>query len=167
MDVCPPLKPVGVEVEAPVDVEAVRSETVHLLRRIPALQQPIPRSAARVAANRNDITDEHGPLALNTDESPIEIEHEVVAMPVGQWLEYSYAQLDRGMDDGRLGDRALLVGRQLYVLRIENGSDGSSSNRATAGRRAGVCLKQTPRASDYAVAAASSFGTSFQRSSRR
>jgi len=54
-------------------------------------------------------------------------------MPVGQRPEHSDAELDRRVDDRRLGDCALLIGRQFNVLRLENASDGVSPDLRTSG----------------------------------
>jgi hypothetical protein len=86
---------------------------------------------------------------LHAREAVAEIEDQVAALPMGKRQVHADPELDRRVDDRRLRDRALLVGRQLHVLKVENASDD-------------VVVRP-----GYAVAAASSFGTSSQSSSRR
>ena len=57
----------------------------------------------------NDGALQRGPLALDPQEPPAEVEHEVVATMLDLWLQYWDAQADRGRGDLSLGDRALVV----------------------------------------------------------
>ena len=73
--------------------------------------------------NGQDGTVTHGCLALNSEEARPEIQDEVTALAVGERPKHTEAKLDRRVRDCGLRDRALLIRRQLHVLRIENEPD--------------------------------------------
>jgi hypothetical protein len=55
----------------------------------------------------------------------MEIEDQVIRLSIGERLEDTRTKLDRGVHDRRLGDRSLLVGRELPTSSRVYGSDNA------------------------------------------
>jgi hypothetical protein len=51
------------------------------------------------------------PLALHPDDPIVQVEREVIASVLGDWLQYSDPELDRMCRDHRLCERSLVIRR--------------------------------------------------------
>jgi hypothetical protein len=118
---------------------------------IAAVENPVPGPAAPPAANEDHVRTHCGPLALDAKQAISDVEDEVIAPSLHHRPVYADAELGGTERDRQLSDRTLLIRRQ-HVLSLENISDVTVAHMGNVSQ---------------ALAATSSFGTSFQRSSSR
>ena len=80
--------------EAAIELMAVRSERIDLVRGVKAANQPAFGATIRIAANNDDIAVAGRPLALHAAQFWAEVENQVVPL-VPDGLEDADAKLDR------------------------------------------------------------------------
>lgn len=97
---------------APIKLTAIRSERIYLVGCVDPAHEPGASSASRVTANNEYITLERRPLALNAQKLVLDPENQVVAAAFDRGPVDLDPELDRGLGDRSLGNRALLVCRQ-------------------------------------------------------
>jgi hypothetical protein len=112
MNLSTPFDALDREQVAGVDIRAVSSDRVDLLRGVGTPLESIRTAAVGLAANDHNALLAARPLALDAKEPRSQIEHEVVAAPFSNRSQHGELELGRGENNGLLGNVALLVGSQ-------------------------------------------------------
>jgi hypothetical protein len=90
-----------------IKLGAVRSDYIGLFRRVGTPHEAISIASRRVAANGENVASARNPLALHAEQPGSQVEDEVVALAVRQWLEDADAEPDRRRNDLGLGNGTL------------------------------------------------------------
>ena len=98
-------------IEAPVELRAVRSERIDLTGRVGSSPKAVSGSAIRVRPHDDDVAVERCPFALHAVEPISEIEDEVVPLAITQRSVHADPARNCSFRDGELGYRALLIRR--------------------------------------------------------
>jgi hypothetical protein len=101
-----------------VEVEAVRSERIDLVSGISTLEESILGSPTAVTPDDEHVTGSCSPLALDPRETTAEVENKVRSAFRPPRLVTVDDELNRSMDDCRLGDRALLIRTEHEPIRV-------------------------------------------------
>ena len=107
--------PFARKVVAPIELGRVGGEGVDLARRIGPLEKADPAPPGGITTDDDHVAAPARELALHANQAIAEVEDEVVAL-VGNGFRDANPQFHRGVDDCRLSDRPLLVGRELHAL---------------------------------------------------
>jgi len=99
------------EEETGIELLAVSSDDVDLIRAILSVNQAIAATPTSPASNEHNIALSTRPLALDPDEPRPKIENQVVAL-ITQRLKDAHASFHRLEDDRLLGHNSFLIRRQ-------------------------------------------------------
>jgi hypothetical protein len=136
---------------AAINLGAIRDDRVDLGGRVLPDAHSFDRAPAGIASDNNNVACTNRPLTLNAEQAVAKVEYQIAPPSFLEGTVDVDPDSDRSRCNLGLCDRSFPI-RRRHVLSLENRSD---ANTACAGN------------ADQAETAASSFGTSSQRSSSR
>jgi hypothetical protein len=107
-----PIHDIGSKKQRPRSAQ-IRCDGVDFISGVHALEQAVCAAPARVARDNQDVVPFDGRLALNTQQSWVQIEDEIAAL-VHDGLENPDPEPNGLVDDRRLGNCADLVRREHF-----------------------------------------------------